>query len=328
MALENPGQVQTIKPKKKKVGFFQKFIRQPYLQLMAIPGVIWLIIFCYIPMFGLLMAFIDYQPLKGAMPWPWVHGWQGLRWFTEMFSEAAFWRGLRNSVSLSALKLVLNTVMPIVFALMMNEIRIGWLKKGIQTISYLPHFVSWVIVAGIFTVFLDPRGFISDLVIMFGGTPNSTGILMDPNKFYVSMAIIDIWKELGWGSTIYLAAITGISPELYEAAIVDGAGRFRRMWSITLPSIKGTIVILLIMNVGSLLSGGAGGSNFNQSNLFGNSLNRDRSEILDTYTLRMGLQLGRLSFGTAAGLLQSIASLILFSVANWTAGKISGSSLY
>lgn len=324
MANVNAGQTQTITPKAKKIGFFEKFRRQKYLQAMTIPGIIWLIIFCYIPMFGLMMAFQEYNPFKGFWGSPWV----GFVQFQEMFIDAAFWRALVNSLSLSSIKLVFNTIMPIVFALMMNEVRIIWLKKGIQTVSYLPHFISWVIVAGIFTVWLDTRGFMADLVILFGGTPPAQGILMDPGKFYMSMAVIDLWKEMGWNSTIYMAAITGISPELYEAAIVDGAGRFRRMWNITLPSIKTTIVILLIMNVGSLLSGGLGGSNFNQSLLFGNALNREKSEVLDTYTLRMGLQLGRLSFGTAAGLLQSISSLILFSIANWAAGKISGSSLY
>lgn len=324
MANVNTEQTVPITPKPKKVGFKIRFQQQKYLQAMAIPGVIWLIIFCYIPMFGLVMAFQEYNPFKGFWGSPWV----GFAQFQEMFADAAFWRGLRNSLGMSSIKLVFNTVMPIVFALMMNEVRVIWLKKSIQTVSYLPHFISWVIVAGIFTVWLDTRGFMADLIKLFGGTPPAQGILMQPDKFYMTMSIIDLWKELGWGSTIYMAAITGISPELYEAAIVDGAGRFRRMWNITLPCIKTTIVILLIMNVGALLSGGHGGSNFNQSLLFGNALNRERSEVLDTYTLRMGLQLGRLSFGTASGLLQSICSMILFSVANWASGKISGSSLY
>jgi len=324
MSETNTAHAVTITPKPKKVGFFQKFARQKYLQAMAIPGTIWLIIFCYIPMFGLVMAFEEYNPFKGFWGSPWV----GFAQFQEMFTDDAYWRALRNSLGMSVLKMILSAVMPIVFALMMNEVRVTWLKKAVQTVSYLPHFISWVIVAGIFIVFLDTRGFFADLIKLLGGTPPAMGILMQPDKFYVTMAIIDLWKEVGWGSTIYLAAITGISPELYEAAIVDGAGRFRRMWNITLPSIKGTIVILLIMNVGSMLSGGHTGSNFSQSQLFGNALNREKSEVLDTYTLRMGLQLGRLSFGTAAGLLQSIASLMLFSAANWLSGKISGSSLY
>jgi len=141
------------------------------------------------------------------------------------------------------------------------------------------------------------------------------------------MAIIDIWKELGWWSTIYLAAITGISPELYEAAVVDGAGRFRRIWDITLPSIKATIAIITIMNVSSLLGGGITGSNFNQSLLFGNALNRSRSEVLDNYTLRMGLGLGRYSYGAASGLFQSVCALMLFWIANFASGKITDTSL-
>lgn len=307
----------------KKVGFIRKIAEQKQLQFMALIGMAWLLIFAYLPLAGLIIAFQNFNPLKGVFNSAWV----GFRHFEDMFQDEAFARALVNTLGMSSIKLVFSFIAPILFALMMNEIRATWLKKSIQTVSYLPHFVSWIIIAGIFSVWLDARGFIADIITFVGGTPPPQSILADPSKFWISMALIDTWKEIGWWSTIYLAAIVGISPSLYEAATVDGAGRMQKIWHITLPSIRPTIVILLIMNIGSLLRGGLVGSNFNQSLLFGNALNHIRSEILDTYTLRLGLKMGRLSFATAAGLFQSIISLILFAAANWTLDKITGEGL-
>lgn len=308
----------------KKTTVYQKLRQQSHLQIMVIMGMLWLCIFAYLPMIGLVMAFQNYNPFKGITNSAWV----GIYHFKDMFQDDSFWRALKNSLGMSSIKLVFSFFSPIIFALMMNEVRTAVFKKTIQTISYLPHFISWVIVAGIFTVWLDARGFMAAIIEVFGGTPPKQGILTHANKFWMTMAIIDTWKEIGWWSTIYMASIVGISPQLYEAAIVDGAGRFQRIWHITLPCIKPTIIILLIMSIGSLLRGGLIGSNFNQSMLFGNALNRPSSELLDTYTLRMGLQLGRLSFATAVGLFQGVISLILFTLANWISHAISGESLY
>lgn len=298
--------------------------QQKFLHMMVLPGMVWLIVFAYLPMAGLVMAFQEFNPFKGFFGSPFV----GVGQFSELLSDNVFWSAFRNTVGMSSIKVVLSFITPIVFALMINEVTKEWIKKPIQTISYLPHFISWVVVAGIFSVLMDTGGLLDEILMSTGIAKEPLGILMDPGKFWVSMALMDIWKEIGWWSTIYIAAISGIPPELYEAAVVDGAGRIRRILDITLPCIRNTIIILLILNVGSLLSGGLSGSNFNQSYLLGNALNKDSSEILDTYTLRMGLQLGRLSFATASGLIHGILSLLLFSMANWISRRVSGNSLY
>ena len=318
---ENSVMAGTGVPRKKS--FIGKIKSQPVLQLMVLPGIIWFLIFSYLPMLGLIIVFQRFDPFKGFLSSPFV----GLAQFKELFADSSFWSSLVNSIGLSSIKMLFSFFMPVIFALIMNEVRVLWFKKAIQTLSYLPHFISWVVIAGIFTYWLDRRGIFTDIMNLFGGTTPNVGVLMDPNKFWVSMATIDIWKGLGWWSTIYLAAITGISQELYEAAVVDGAGRFRRMWNITLPCIRATIAIITIMNVSSLLGGGLTGSNFNQSLLFGNALNRSRSEVLDAYTLRMGLSLGRYSYGAASGLFQSLCALILFWLANFVSGKLTDSSL-
>jgi len=309
-------------PRKQKT-FFQKIKSQPILQLMVLPGIIWFLVFSYVPMFGLVIVLQRFDPFKGYLNSPFI----GLENFKTLFADESFWSSLRNSIGLSSYKLVLSFFLPIVFALLMNEVRISWFKKGVQTLSYLPHFISYVVIAGIFTYVFDRRGIFTDLTMFFGAKEPNVGVLMDPGKFWFTMAWVDIWKSLGWWSTIYLAAITGISPELYEAAIVDGAGRFRRIWYITLPSIKSTVAIITIMNISAMLSGGIMGSNFNQSLLFGNALNRGTSEVLDAYTLRMGLGLGRFSFAAASGLLQSIVALLLFGTANFLSGKLTDSKL-
>ena len=303
--------------------FFQKIKSQPILQLMVLPGIIWFAIFSYVPMFGLVIVFQKFDPFKGYLNSQWI----GFKNFLDLFADEYFWSALVNTIGMSSYKLVLSFFLPIIFAILMNEVRITWFKKGVQTLSYLPHFISWVVIAGIFTYVFDRRGIFTDLTVFLGGKEPTVGILMDPSKFWPTMAWVDIWKSLGWWSTIYLAAITGISPELYEAAIVDGAGRFRRIWEITLPCIKPTIAIITIMNISAMLTGGIMGSNFNQSMLFGNALNRSASEVLDAYTLRMGLGLGRFSFAAASGLLQSIVALCLFGTANYLSGKLADSRL-
>ena len=310
-------------PRRREKTIVQKIRSQPILQLMVLPGVIWFLVFSYVPMFGLIIVFQRFDPFKGYFASPFV----GLQHFRDLFADEYFWSSLVNTVGLSSYKLLFSFFLPIVFALLMNEVRITKLKKTVQTLSYLPHFISWVVVAGIFTYWLDRRGIFTDIIVALGGSEPAVGVLMLPGKFWVTMAWVDIWKSLGWWSTIYLAAITGVSPELYEAAIVDGAGRFKRIWYITLPSIKTTIAIITIMNVSALLSGGITGSNFNQSLLFGNALNRSASEVLDAYTLRMGLGLGRYSYGAASGLFQSCVALMLFWIANFVSGKVADTKL-
>lgn len=297
---------------------------QSILHAMAIPGVIWMLIFCYWPMLGLIGAFQEYDPVKGFLHSPFV----GLAHFREMFQDELFLRSLINMLGLSAVKIVFAIVMPILFALLLNEIRAPRFKKLVQTASYLPHFISWVVVAGLFSIWLDKSGLINQLLLKLGLIDTPVSYLNSTRKFWFLMAMIDTWKETGWWAIIYLAAIAGIPQELYESAMVDGAGRVRRIFSITLPSIKPTIMTVTTLSIGSMIYGGLSGSNMQQSMLFGNPLNYDASSILETYVIRMGMNQGRYSYAIAAGLILSVLSFLLYTAANKASEKLSGTSLY
>ncbi len=297
---------------------------QKYLHIMAIPGIIWLVVFCYWPMLGLVGAFQEYDPIVGFMKSPFV----GFAQYKELFSDSLFWNSIRNMLGLSITKTVFAILSPIVFAILVNEISSVRVKKIVQTASYLPHFISWVVVAGLFNMWLDKDGVINALLMSFGWINEPQSYLNSPGGFWILMALIDTWKETGWWAIIYLASIAGIPPEQYESAFVDGAGRIRRIFSITLPSIKNTIVTVLILNVGSMIYGGLSGSNLQQSLLFGNPLNYETSTILETYIFRMGINQGRFSYAIAAGLILSVLSFALFSITNYASKKIADSSLY
>jgi putative aldouronate transport system permease protein len=298
--------------------------RQKYLHIMAVPGIMWMIVFCYLPMIGLVMAFQQYNLIKGIFASPFV----GFIQFKELFTDDVFWTALRNSIGMSLVKIAFSFPAPIIFAIALNEISGLKFKRVVQTASYLPHFISWVVIAGIFLMWLDARGAINQILISAHIISEPVNFLMKRGSFWILMAIIDTWKETGWWAIIYLAAISGISLEMFEAAVVDGASRLQQIFYIIIPCLKNTIAIVLILTAGSLIYGGLSGSNFNQSLLFGNVLNYDSSEILDTYVLRLGLENGRFSFATAAGLIQSIISLVLFSWANWSSRRLNNTSLY
>lgn len=297
---------------------------QKILHAMILPGIIWMAIFCYWPMLGLIGAFQNYDPMKGFLRSEWV----GLAHFKEMFQDELFVRSLVNMLGMSAVKIVFAIVMPIVFALLLNEIKNRKFKKLVQTASYLPHFISWVVVAGLFSIWLDKTGLVNDILMKLHIIKEPASYLNDTGKFWWLMAIIDTWKETGWWAIIYLAAIAGIPQEQYESAMVDGAGRIRRLISITLPSIKPTIMTVSTLSIGSMIYGGLSGSNMQQSMLFGNPLNYDASSILETYVIRMGLNKGRYSYAIAAGLILSVLSFLLYTTANKVSEKISGTSLY
>jgi putative aldouronate transport system permease protein len=282
---------------------------------MVIPGVFFFLIFCYYPMIGLVMAFQEYQLGNWIIGSPWV----GLKQFTILFTDRMFWFALQNTVCISSLNLVFGFIAPIVFALALNEIRNLPYKKFIQTASYLPHFISWVIVASIMTFWLgtDFQGIINIALVKIGIIKEPVLFLSYPEYYYAIAAISSVWKSMGWGSIIYLAAIAGIDQEIYEAATVDGAGRFRKMWNITLPSIKPTMAILLIISVGGLFRG-----NFDQSYLLQNSFNMSRSDILETFVLRYGINLARYSMSTAASLFQSAINLLIVLVVNYIVKKL------
>lgn len=268
-------------------------------------------------MFGIVMAFQNFDPVKGFIKSEWV----GLKNFSFMFTDRMFWAAVRNTVFMSLIKYVPSFFSPIIFAFMLNEIRVRWYKRFVQTVSYLPYFVSWVVVTSLIGFWLrtDSFGVINNALVALRIIPKPIAFLASTKYFWGIAAISDVWKNIGWSSIIYLSAISGIDPTLYEAATIDGAGRFRRMIAITLPSIKSTVITLFILSIGSMMFSG---SNFDQSYLLMNPLNMPVSDILPTFVLRYGLTQGRFSYAASAGLLQSIVSMLFVFVTNAIVGVI------
>lgn len=312
----------TIRSKKR--GMLKTFVNQLPLQLMVIPGMVFFFVFSYIPVTGLINSFLDYSLTDGF----YGHGWAGLKFFRQLFADDNFYMSLKNALGMSLLKFAFTFTAPVVFSLILNEIPFLRLKKLTQTGSYLPHFLSYVIVATVWIIFLDPNGLINNLLQTLGLTSGPVEFLAEAKWFWWIGMLIDCWQETGWNAIIYLAAMAGISPELYEAATADGAGRLRRMWSITLPSIVPTAIVLFILNIGQLLGGGPVGSNFNQSFLLGNAFNHSSSYVIQYFIIQEGLNQMRFSFASAASLFLSLISLILLLGANLTSRKTTGKSIF
>jgi len=298
--------------------------KQLTMHIFVWMGMLFLLIFSIIPMFGLSMAFRDYRIGDGFMGM-FTGDWVGLRHFREFIGYRRFGQLLRNTLVISSLKLLFGFPLPIIFAIMLSEMRGKRYKRVVQTVSYLPHFMSWVVVSGImFSLLSANRGVVNELLLHWGIIESPLLWLMMPQYYYGVAVVSELWKATGWNAIIYLAAIAGIDPGMYESAQIDGAGRLRRIWHITLPSIKGTMSILLILAIGGILSS----AGFEQSMLLGNPMNISRSEIIELYVFRVGLGQMRYSFAAAAGMFQSVISLILVLVANTAAKKLSGSSLF
>lgn len=285
---------------------------------MLIPGALYFIIFRYAPMFGLSMAFQQYSPFRGILGSKFV----GLLHFKTFFTGTDFWMLMKNTLWLSFLSLIFYFPAPIILSLLLNEIRQQAFKRTIQTLIYVPHFISWVIVASItYTLFNVTDGAVNQaLQALSGKVVNFLGL---PDYFRPMIIGQQIWKETGYGTIIYLAALSGIDMELYEAARVDGAGRWRMMWYITLPSLKPTIIIMLILRVGSVLNTG-----YEQIFLMRNALNVSVAEVFDTYVYMRGLVNSQYSYSAAAGLFKSLVSMILVLFANWTAKKAGENGIY
>ncbi|THF73625.1 ABC transporter permease [Cohnella fermenti] len=276
--------------------------------LLAAPGILYFIVFHYVPMWGLLLAFKDFSPFIGIWDSPWV----GLEHFRDFFSTNDFWLLLKNTLLLSFYNLIVFFPVTILLAIMLSELRFSLFKRVSQTIVYLPHFLSWVVIYGITISFFGPSGVINHVLEdWFGGSAN---FLISNDWFRPLVVFQAIWKDAGWGTIIFLAALAGINPELYEAAKVDGANRFQNIWHITLPSLKSTIVILLLLRLGSSLD-----SNFMQIFLMTNSLNLDVSNVFDLYVYHVGLEQFNYSFGITVGMFKSVVSLILVLAANYAA---------
>ena len=303
-----------------------KALRQHYwLYVMLIPGVVWMLIFCYLPMGGLVMAFENFNPYAGGgglINALLASEKVGFKNFQNLFAGTDFFMLLRNTLAISFANLLVAFPAPIIFALILNELRLMWFKRFSQTLVYIPHFVSLVIVYALTVqLFNSQDGFVIKIIESIAGSaPNVMG---DPNYFVALILGQNLWKETGYGTIIYLAALASVDPQLYEAARIDGAGRWNLMWHVTLPAIKGTIVIMLIMKVGALLNTG-----YEQIFLLRNSLNADVAEVFDTYVYVKGVSSGQYSIATTAGLFKSVVSLIMVLGANKVAKMLGESGLY
>jgi len=307
---------------------WKRFKKQKILHMFVWMGIMFLLVFSYTPMFGILMAFKDYSIVTGIKG-IFTSDWVGFQYFKEFYNDYKFYEIVRNTLVLSILKVIFTFPVPIIFAIMLNEVKNMAFKRIVQTASYLPHFISWVVVLGLsFTFFSSNVGLVNDLLISWGWIEKPIPLLTSASHFWGLAIGTAMWKEAGWWAIIFLAAIAGISPALYEAAQIDGAGRIARIWYITLPGIKGTVVVVLILTIGSILGGGLVGSNFEQAFLFGNASNNSTSEIVQTYAFKVGLAQGRYSYAAAIDLVQSVISVILIFSANYTAKRVSGSSLF
>jgi putative aldouronate transport system permease protein len=276
------------------------------LYLMMIPPMILLFLFHYVPMYGILVAFKSFSPGLGI----WKSHWNDFGHFKSLFHDFLFIRALRNTLIISVLKMVVSFPAPIVLAVLLNEVKNAWFKKVTQSISYLPHFMSWVILGSMVGEVLSPqRGIINYVIDAFGGQP--IHFLADTRFFIPVLLVTDVWKEIGWGAIIYLAAISSISPDLYEAADVDGAGRFKKMVHITIPSLVPMIVILFILGLGNILNAG-----FDQILNLYNPMVYEVADIIDTYVYRKGLEQFQMDYATAVGLFKNVVGVILIVGAN------------
>ncbi len=295
----------------------REFGQNKYLYLLSVPIFLYFIIFCYGPMFGLVIAFKQYEIGSGILHSKWV----GLRYFKEFFQGIYFARTMKNTLIISFYDLIFGFPLPIIFALLLNEIQSGAFKKSVQTITYLPHFVSMVVICGIIVDFFGTDGVVTKMLTLFGmENKNYVGSSGAFRSIYV---ITNIWQELGWNSIIYFAALTGVDACLYEAATIDGAGKFRQVISITIPSILPTIMTMLILRIGQLLSVG-----YEKIILLYSSATYDVADVIASYVYRMGVASNRFSYSAAVGLFQSVVNIVLLFIANRFSKSATDTSLF
>jgi putative aldouronate transport system permease protein len=292
--------------------------RDKFLYLLALPGIVYFVLFKYVPMWGILISFQDYSPYQGLIESKWV----GLEHFQRFFANPDFLQLFRNTMAINLLNLVFFFPLPIVLSLMLNEVRSAAYKKLLQSVVYLPHFLSWVIIVGISFLFLSQgEGILNKILVELGF--GKIDFLTNKNYFWAILTIQSIWKEAGWGTVIFLAAIAGIDPQLYEASTMDGAGKLRQMWHITLPGIRSVVVVLLILRIGHMMDVG-----FEQVFLMMNGAVSDVADVFDTYVYRLGVKQGQFSFSTAVGLFKSVIGLLLVIGANQLAKKFGEDGVY
>ncbi|WP_042167734.1 ABC transporter permease [Paenibacillus gorillae] len=288
------------------MNYLRRFSRERQIWLISLPIILWVLVFSYFPMYGLIIAFQNYVPGQTMFG-----NWVGFDNFIRFFQEPDFWMIMRNTIVISMLNLLIGFPAPIILALLLNEVRNRAFKKTIQSLSYIPYFISWVVVASIAFTLLGNDGIINDLLQRFGFIHNPIQFLGEGKYFWAILTSSNVWKDVGFSSIIYMSAIAGIDREQYEAGKVDGLGRFGLAWHITLPGIRSTIVLLFILALGGILNAG-----FEQQLLLGSPTTRDYYEVIDTYVYRFGVQFGNYSYGTAVGLMKSLIGLTLVIVAN------------
>ncbi|RAP77202.1 ABC transporter permease [Paenibacillus montanisoli] len=310
--------VLTPKPVRKQARLLRYIWFNRYLYLMLVPALLYYLIFHYIPMYGAVVAFKDFSITKGILG----SEWAGFKHFEYLFSQDKFWQVIENTVVISLYRLVFGFPAPIIAALLLNEVRVRLFKQTVQTVIYLPHFISWVILGGILINLLSTdSGVVNNVIKLFGGTP--IGFLSDESYFRSMLVFSMIWKEFGWNTIIYMAALAGISPHLYEAAVIDGANRFQRLLHLTIPLIRSTIVLILILRLGGIMEAG-----FEQIFVLYHPGVYRVSDIIDTYVYRIGLAEGRFSLAAAVGLFKSLINFALLVLANWLSRRMGEQGVY
>lgn len=295
----------------------QDFQRHKFKYLIFLPVLIYLILFCYKPMYGVVIAFQKFRPSLGIERSPWVGFFQ----FTRAFEDPYFWRALRNTFTISFLSLIFSFPVPVLLALLLNEVKISWFKRTVQTLSYMPHFIASVVVCGMITIYCQTNGLFSQIMVFFGGEP--TNLLTHSQYFYPIYILSTIWQNMGWNSIIYLATLAGIDQEQYEAAKIDGASRIQQMIHITLPGLIPTISMLLVLNLGKVLSVG-----YEKILLLYQPLTYDVADVISTYVYRVGLIDADYSFSTAVNLFNSVVNIVFLLVSNRISKKLGQSGLF
>ena len=291
--------------------------RNIFKYVIILPVLVWMVIFCYKPMYGIVVAFQNFRPRLGIGGSEWI----GLDNFIRFFKDPWFLRTLRNTFTISMLSILFSFPVPIILALLLNEVRVTWFKKIVQTVTYLPHFIAMVIVCAMVTQFCQTNGIINDIIEFFGG--ERTNLLTKTEAFYPVYIVSGIWKEAGWSSIIYLAALSSIDQEQYEAARLDGAGRLQQIWHITLPGLLPTISMLLVLRMGSVLNVG-----FEKIMLLYKPITYEVADVISTYTYRTGLKEGNFSYGTAISLFNSMVNIAMLVISNKASKKLGQSGLF
>jgi len=322
-SIENTENVQVHNVANPKVSFVKsktkwKAIRRNWdLYLLITPVIAYFIIFHYFPMYGIQIAFKDFIATKGIWGSPWV----GVKHFQRFFDSYYFWRLIGNTFGIGIYTLLVAFPIPIIIALMLNEVRIDKFKRTVQTVIYAPHFLSTVVVVGMLLLFLKPDGLINQVIALLGG--KSIDFITEPAWFKTLYVFSDVWQTMGWSSIIYLAALTAVDHQLHESAMIDGATRLKRIWHINIPSIMPTIVILFILNAGSVMAVG-----FEKIYLMQNTLNMSASDVISTFVYRSGILEAQYSFSAAVGLFNSIINFIMLVMVNYFAKKVNETSLW